>query len=774
MRGGSTLSAASDPWTSRTAPPDVWTATIRIEGIVQGVGFRPFVYRLAARFGVSGWVRNDTQGVTVHAVGSPTALDAFEGALRTDAPPAARVTAIRRIGMEPGGVVGSFAIHDSERAESPTAFISPDLALCDDCQREMRDPTNRRYRYPFINCTNCGPRYSIVESLPYDRPNTTMKAFDMCPLCRAEYDDPLDRRFHAQPNACPDCGPHLEWWNRNGVRLAGRGDALDAALDAIRAGMIVAVKGLGGFHLIVDARDDEAVRRLRARKHREEKPLAVMASSLDGARSLCEVSDDEARLLKSSAAPIVQMRRQSDAPVALSVAPGNPDLGVMLPYTPLHRLLMDGLRFPVVATSGNLSDEPICTDEREAVARLGAKGIADAFLVHNRPIARHMDDSVARVVLDRTTVLRSARGYAPSSLTLRRPVPPLLAVGGHLKNTVAVASGGKAFLSQHIGDLETDEAIRAFHDVKNDLRRLYDVEPVAIATDAHPDYRSTRDADAMGLPTIRVQHHVAHALACIAEHGIEGPVLAVSWDGTGYGFDGTVWGGEFFRIDPDDPADVRVAHLRTFPLPGGDRAVREPRRSALGVAFALYGDELWTRGDLGFLTAFRSEERAVLRSMLARGLRTPTTSSAGRLFDAVASFCGIRHVTRYEGQAAMELEYALDGVDDDAAYDMPLRDGSEPLVLDWDPGVHRLLDDLRAGVPVGVVSARFHNGLARGIADVARRVGETQVVLTGGCFQNRALTERVVALLRSEGFEPYGHERVPPNDGGVALGQIAA
>ncbi|OPZ83308.1 MAG: Carbamoyltransferase HypF [bacterium ADurb.Bin429] len=532
-----------------------------------------------------------------------------------------------------------------------------------------------------------------------------------------------------------------------------------AAAHAIRDGRIVAVKGLGGFHLLVDARNDDAVHRLRARKGREEKPFALMAPSLETARALCEISPDEERLLCASAAPIVLMRALLDG-VSPAIAPGNPYLGVMLPYTPLHHLLLAELGFPVVATSGNRSDEPICTDEHEALARL--RGIADAFLVHNRPIARHVDDSIARVILDREQVLRRARGYAPLPVPLPGAARSMLAVGAHLKGAVALAVDGQAMISQHLGDLETEEANRAFREATTSLRRLYDAQPEAVACDLHPDYRSTRYAESLGLPLLRVQHHVAHVRACMAEHALEGPVLGVAWDGTGYGDDGAIWGGEFLLVDGE--GYTRVAHLRPFRLPGGDAAAREPRRSALGVLYTVFGDSLFNM-DLPLRAAFSSGEWPVMATMLARGVNAPLTTSAGRLFDAVAALIGLRNDAHFEGQAAMELEFCL--LADAGAYSFAL-DGT---VVNWGPTIQALLADL--GAPIGVMSARFHNALVAMIVAVARAVGVERVALTGGCFQNRYLTERSVERLRAAGFRPYWHQRVPPNDGGIALGQLA-
>jgi hydrogenase maturation protein HypF len=541
------------------------------------------------------------------------------------------------------------------------------------------------------------------------------------------------------------------------------------AVAALSSGRIVAVKGIGGFHLMVDAASSEAVSRLRARKHREEKPFALMFPTLDAARHACEVEDDEARLLLSAEAPIVLLRRRAEARVGLAdeVAPGNPYLGIMLPYSPLHHLLVGDLGRPVVATSGNLSDEPICIDEYEALDRLG--GIADAFLVHNRPIVRHVDDSIVRLMLGRELVVRRARGYAPLPVHLRMPVPPMLAVGGHYKNTVVAAAGTEAFISQHVGDLETETSAAAFHAVLGSVQSLYQITPAVVVADRHPGYVSTRYAQALGVPVIQVQHHHAHVASCMAENDLDGPVLGVSWDGTGYGDDGTVWGGEFLRVEGG--AAVRVGAFRTFRLPGGEAAIREPRRSALGALYALYGEAAGALDNV--TTAFDPAERRLLLQALARGVNSPITSSAGRLFDAVAALSGIRARASYEGQAAFELECQVDETCGDA-YPVVLDTVATPFVLDWGPALRAVLDDAAANVSRGVIAARFHNMLAAAIVAAARQVGEPRVVLTGGCFQNRVLTERAVTGLRAAGFRPYWHQRVPPNDGGLALGQVAA
>jgi hydrogenase maturation protein HypF len=562
--------------------------------------------------------------------------------------------------------------------------------------------------------------------------------------------------------------------------LARQREAVQEAAEVVRHGRILALKGLGGFQLLVDARFEEAVQALRRRKGRAEKPFALMYSSLESVEHECEVTDLERRLLRSPESPIVLLRgkagrshadtAQHTSGVAPSVAPRNPYLGVMLPYTPLHHLLMEELGFPVVATSGNLSEEPICTNERDALERLG--GIADMFLVHNRPIARHVDDSIVRVMLGRELVLRRARGYAPLPIQLRRPLPSWLAVGAHVKNAIAASLGQAVFVSQHVGDLETAQAYDAFRRVIASFRELYALEPVGVACDAHPDYPSTRFAEQDGLPVRRVQHHYAHVLACMGENDLEGEALGVSWDGAGFGLDGTIWGGEFLQVT--DASFLRVAHFRTFGLPGAEKAIKEPRRTALGLLYEVLGNTLFEREGLAPVRAFSPQALLVLRTMLARKINTPFTSSVGRLFDAVAAILGLRQVTQFEGQAAMELEFALDGVQTDDAYPFAFWEGGPSLIIDWEPAVHALLADVRGGMPVARMAARFHNTLAEIIVAVAGRLQQERIVLSGGCFQNRYLTERAVQRLRAEGFRPYWHQRIPPNDGGIPLGQILA
>jgi len=740
---------------------------ITVRGAVQGVGFRPFVYRLATELKLKGWVKNSAAGALIEIEGPAQAVEQFLLRLEPQKPPHSFIQSLEYVRLDPAGHT-TFEIRHSDTTGPLTAIVLPDIATCPECLKEMFDPANRRYRYPFTNCTHCGPRFSIIEALPYDRPNTTMRAFVMCAACQAEYDNPEDRRFHAQPNACPVCGPHVEFWDPNGRTLASRDEALAMAEAAIKDGKIVAVKGLGGFHLMVDARQDAAVRRLRERKHREEKPLALMFPDLDCIAQQCEFSELERRLLQSPESPIVLLRKRPGARgLSDAVAPGNPNLGVMLPYTPLHHLLLADLRIPLVATSGNISDEPICISETEALHRLA--GVADAFLVHNRPIARHVDDSIARLILGREQVLRRARGYAPLPLPVPHDLPPLLAVGAHLKNAIAVAIGRQVVISQHIGDLETAEAWDAFKRVASDLPRLWGVSPKRLVCDSHPDYLSTQFARDSGKPFTAIQHHAAHVAACAAENEIIGPVLGVSWDGTGYGLDSTVWGGEFIRLDGNHWE--RVAHLRLFPLPGGDAAIKEPRRVALGILFELMGQNALARQELPTVQAFTPSELKIIATMLSQRVNCPLTSSAGRLFDAVSSLIGLRQKLNFEGQAAMELEAAATAVTELKAYPFSLGENRGVIICDWMPMFDALLKDISQGLPAGVIAGKFHAALAELVVEVARKMSERSVVLTGGCYQNRLLTELTVARLRAAGFTAYWHQRVPPNDGGIAFGQ---
>lgn len=742
---------------------------IHIWGAVQGVGFRPFVYRLAVEMGLTGWVINGAQGVQIEVEGAPAELDQFIFRVQHEKPVHALIRRIETHVLQPAGFP-SFEIRHSDDGGQRTALVMPDLAICPECLREIFDLTNRRYRYPFTNCTNCGPRYSIIEALPYDRPHTTMRFFPMCEQCRAEYENPADRRFHAQPNACPDCGPHLELWGTGGTVFATHNAALGQTAQLLRAGKIVAIKGLGGFHLMVDARQLDAVAQLRFRKKRPAKPFALMFPSLAAINAVCHLSPPEKTLLTSSAAPIVLLQRRAESDeIPQNIAPSTQTLGVMLPYTPLHHLLMAELGFPVVATSGNLSDEPICTDNQEALDRLSS--IADALLVHNRPIARPVDDSVVQIMAGQPVLLRRARGYAPLPIIIENLPTRILAVGAHQKNTIAAAVNENAFVSQHIGDLETSAALEAFSATIESFQHLYEFTPEVIACDLHPDYSSSHYADRRKVPVVRVQHHYAHALACMAEQQVEPPALAIVWDGTGYGVDGTIWGGEFLVIDTD--GFQRAGHLYPFRLPGGEQAVKEPRRSALSLLYETIGEAAFESEIVAML--FSRQEQVILHQMMTKGLHSPITTSAGRLFDGVAALVGLSARVSFEGQAALELE-ALVEAPISIAYPFEMIEDAQKgtFVIDWKPLIKGILEESVSIDAVSQIAAKFHNTLVEMIVAGARRLPYQKVMLTGGCFQNKYLTEQTVQALQNAGFQPYWHQHIPPNDGGIALGQVMA
>ncbi len=761
---------------------------ISIRGAVQGVGFRPFVYRLAKEMNLKGWVLNSSQGVLIEVEGESPEPDLFATRLVMEKPPLSYIQHMETSLLDPVGFK-DFEIRESDESGSKTALVLPDIATCPECLSEIFDPINRRYLYPFTNCTNCGPRFSIIRSLPYDRLNTTMAGFEMCDECSREYHDPANRRFHAQPNACPNCGPHLELWDNAGRVTETHHNALLQAAEAIREGKTVALKGIGGFQLLVDARNDDAVERLRTRKHREEKPFALMYPSLEFVKQACQVSEIEERLLLSPEAPIVLLKSLTSTSVGGSIAPRNPYLGIMLPYSPLHHVLMRELSFPVVATSGNMTDEPICVDEHDALERL--RNIADLFLVHNRPIERQVDDSVSRIMAGRTQLVRRARGFAPLPIEMDLSTEStILAVGGHLKNAIALNSGRNIFISQHIGDLSAGEAYDAFRKVNLDFRKLYGLSPALIVHDNHPDYLSTQYAAKQSEEKLGVQHHLAHVAACMAENKLEGPVLGISWDGSGYGEDGTIWGGEFLLTD--GLSYDRIATFRSFRLPGGDASIKEPRRTAVGVLYEILGDDLFETSGLNSISTFKASELIVIKKMLVTRLNSPLTTSAGRIFDAVSSIAGIRQTASFEGQAAMELEFAAEGVKCEGTYQFNVMPGMNSevgdresdeanisgdryvphFIIDWETMIRNILEEVSSGVEIGIASAKFHNTLVRIILEVAKRAGKEKIVLTGGCFQNKYLTERTVEELRDKGFKPYWHQRVPTNDGGIALGQI--
>ncbi len=759
---------------SVAAPAGVRRVRVRIEGTVQGVGFRPYVFRLARALGLGGFVLNDERGVLVEVEGPPAPIERFLERLPLEAPPLA---AVERLAVEPlpmeGGAV--FEIVSSERRGEPDAFVSPDTAPCAECLAELFDPAERRYRYPFVNCTNCGPRFTIVRGVPYDRPLTTMGSFQMCARCRAEYEDPLDRRFHAQPIACAGCGPALTLLAPSGrpVHTAEARDIAEAAAKALVGGLILAIKGVGGFHLGCRADDEHAVAALRARKHREEKPFALMVADLEAAGRLAHVGPLERELLLGRERPIVLARRRPDTLLAAAVAPCSPDLGLMLPYSPLHHLLLADTGVPLVMTSANVSDEPIAYEDADALARLGR--IADLFLLHDRPIETRTDDSVVRAVSlrgrRRPLMLRRSRGYVPERIEL--PVPAerhLLACGAELKSTFCLAKGRRAWVGHHIGDLANYETLRSFRQGIERFALLFAIEPVVVAHDLHPEYLSSKHAlEREAAQHIGVQHHHAHLAACLAEHGETGPAIGAVYDGTGFGTDGTVWGGEL--LAGDLAGFERAGHLWPVRMPGGEQAIREPWRMAcVWVTEAAGTGAAVPRTLAPRVDSVRWDQIAGLSA--ADSPFAPVTTSMGRLFDAVSALCGLRTHVTYEGQAAFELEAAAD-LGEPGAYPFPVRGGR----LDARETVMAVLGDVGRGVPTATISARFHNGLAHATAaacaDAAGRHGTETVVLSGGVFQNRLLLERTAALITGAGLRLLVPERLPPNDGGISFGQAA-
>jgi hydrogenase maturation protein HypF len=746
---------------------------LRVTGTVQGVGFRPFVYRHAVALGLVGTVRNDSEGVLIDVEGDPAGVAALERVLTESPPPLARVASVEARPVAPDGERDDFRIVETDAVGPLATAVSIDTAACDDCLAEVDDPGDRRYRYPFTNCTNCGPRYTITLLVPYDRPTTTMAGFAMCARCRAEYDDPGDRRFHAQPNACPDCGPRASWRDAQGVPRADGDDALDAAVAALASGAIVGVKGIGGFHLAVRADDEDRVAELRRRKARDDKPFALMVADVTAADAV-GVLDDRARaVLTSPARPIVIAPRRDVGTIAPSVAPGSPDLGVFLPYSPLHHLLVRGVGAPLVMTSGNRSDDPIAHDDADAVARLGP--LVDAFLTHDRPIHIRCDDSVVRATPRRVQVLRRSRGYAPEPLRLPGAASrAVLAVGGELKCSIAVTREHDVVAGHHLGDLEHLATYESFLQSLAHLPALYGVSPEVVAHDLHPEYLSSKLARDLDVPTVAVQHHHAHVAACMVEHERRDPVVALAFDGLGYGPDGTLWGGEVLVAGFD--GFERVGHLRSVPMPGGAAAIREPWRMATVWGELATGDAIAVRG-------VDPARVADVRDLAGRP-STLTTTSMGRLFDAVAVLLGGRTSVSYEAQAAIELEWSArraapgDRLDRTGLADLvSVVDGDGGLVLDPGALVARLVAERRAGTDVAVLSAGFHDAIGRAAvrvaAEIARTRGIDAVVLTGGVFQNTYLTEVVECGLAAEGLRTLVHARVPPNDGGLSIGQAA-
>ena len=741
---------------------------LKVNGIVQGVGFRPFVFQLADQYGLKGEVANTSSGVSIHIEGPPEHIASFEKDLSEKSPPLAYIVEISSQRSAVKNHSG-FAIVKSKGQSEMSTLISPDVSVCDDCLSEMLDSDDRRFRYPFINCTNCGPRYTLIEDIPYDRPKTSMRHFKMCPRCQAEYDDPTNRRFHAQPNACADCGPHVGLYDNRRNEINQHQEAVKKAAELLQKGYVLAIKGLGGFHLAADAANTDAVRRLRDRKLREEKPLAIMSYDLEAIRRYARLGPEEEKLLTSIQRPIVLLRKKNPNTISKEVAPKNKYFGVMLPYTPLHYLLLQHGFDALVMTSGNLSEEPIAIDNDDAFNRLAE--IADYFLIHNREIYLRSDDSIVRQVAGTRRFLRRSRGFVPIPIFLRDKVPPVLACGAELKSTICLTKKDKAFISQHIGDLENLPTYEFLKLTIAHLKRILDIDPEIIAHDLHPDYLSTQYA--MELPAdhkIQVQHHHAHIVSCMAEHKLEGTVLGLSFDGTGYGTDGTVWGGEILIVREHDFG--RAGHLAYVPMPGSAAAIKEPWRMAVSYLQGAYGND-FRNLNLPAMAAIENEKLTIISEMISKGINAPLTSSLGRLFDGVAAICGIHQRVNFEGQAAMELEMAATG-DSDSVYEYEWdTDGAYRILTE--PIIRGVVDDVACGIPVGEISSRFHRTLIRLFTDLCVVIGKEleldRVVLSGGVFQNLILLTGLTRALEEKNFKVFSHQQVPTNDGGIALGQ---
>ncbi len=752
---------------------------LTVQGTVQGVGFRPFVYRLARQCKISGTIANTGQGVVILAEGLTTDLDNFLQALTQDAPPLARISTISKQKI-PAGTEKSFTILASNSEHTSQTMIPADIALCDDCRKELLDPTDRRYRYPFINCTNCGPRFTIVSSIPYDRPGTSMHSFPMCRNCQAEYDNPDNRRFHAQPNACPQCGPQISWHDCSGKQLPND-DPVTATISALCNGDIVAIRGLGGFHLVVDAGSEAAVALLRKRKQRRSKPLAIMVADLEAADRICHLSPVASQTLTNFAHPIVLLPRKETAALAANLAPGMGEIGIMLPYTPLHHLLFatPGCPQALVMTSGNRNGEPLCTGNDEAIARLG--DIADFFLLHNREIVTRIDDSVVRIMQGHPRLLRRARGYVPTPIPLTQSMPPLLACGSGLKNTFCLVRDNMAFISQHIGDLANVESLAFFKESIYHFQELLETRPQLVVCDLHPDYLSSRHGQELerelGLPRVLVQHHHAHAVAVMAEHGLQDKVLAIILDGTGLGPDGTIWGGEILEVTRTD--FIRRSCLAPLPLPGGDAAAEQPWRMGLAALYHCFGEEGLQPSRLpAALLGIAEERRTAVLTMMQNGFNSPLTSSCGRLFDAIAVLLGIRLDSDFEGQAAMEVEAFARQWQRPEEHRQRVE---EPVaenglfIIDSSPFIRRMLCDLEAGKSIPELAMGFHTWLLDSLVVTIRKLAVTSgirtVVLSGGCLQNRIIMEGLFQALEQDSFQVFTGQEVPVNDGGISLGQ---
>ena len=768
-------------------------ARISVRGIVQGVGFRPFIYRLAAKHNLKGYVYNTAEDVKIEVEGELEAIKQFELELRIEAPPLAYIEGIAITHHPPIGYK-NFEICHSIAEEGKYQLISPDIATCQACLGELLNPSDRRYRYPFTNCTNCGPRFTIIEDIPYDRPETTMRYFQMCPQCQAEYENPLDRRFHAQPNACPKCGPKVELVDNQGKRVAGS-DALASASQLLKRGKIVAVKGLGGFLLACDASNEAAVKTLRERKRRSSKPFAIMVNNVNEIKKHCYVSPEEEELLTCPQSPIVLMKWKAGSSVSREVAPNLEYLGVMLPYTPLHHILLKDTELPLVMTSGNLSEEPIVKDNDEALTRLS--GIADYFLIHNRGIYSRYDDSVAIVERGTSQLVRRARSYAPYPVHLTFKCRQVLACGAEMKNTFCLTRDNYAFLSQHIGDMENMETLEHFDNTISLYKKLFRIEPEIIAHDLHPDYLSTKYAQELSkssnIKLIPVQHHHAHIASCMADNKLESSVIGVAFDGTGMGSDGHIWGGEF--LVADYYSFDRVGHLEYLPLPGGDAAIKRPYRTAVGYVLSLLGKDTLKaiiasgakHPPVAFIGEVSEIEVGIIKRQIESGLNSPLTSSMGRLFDAVSALMNIRGEIDYEGQAAVELEMAAYACHCEEHSDEAISNDKEcyPYRIIVDEGMRivqlrdllsAIIEDLEQGISSGRISVRFHNTIARMTDEMCRLIadetGINQVALSGGVFQNRLLLRKTIKLLENSGFQVFTHRQAPCNDGGISLGQV--
>jgi hydrogenase maturation protein HypF len=742
---------------------------ITLTGLLQGIGFRPYVYRLAVAHQLAGWVANDRDRVLIEVEGDEQSLADFLVDLQNNIPACGHISDLLQQTIPPTYQQGFHFKSSLNADEQAAVFACPDIVVCDDCVAELFDANNRRYLHPFISCCHCGPRYSVMHSLPYDREQTSLRDFPLCTRCAVEYQNPNDRRFFAQTIACPDCGPQLSFCDSSGKPITHKQSALDASIQALKDGNIVAIKAIGGFQLLLDATNSAAVARLRQLKQRASKPFAVMVSSLLEAQQLCELSSSEQQCLRSSAAPIVLAKAKPSAQALLdNVAPNQVLLGIMLPSSPVHHLIMAGLNRPVIATSGNRHGEPICIDNQQAFDNLSV--LADFFLVHDRAILRPLDDSIIRVIADTPTVLRRARGYVPTPIKLKQPIVTTLAVGGQMKNTVAIAHQHHIMLSQHLGDLEQLATAQQYLATIAHLSQFYALKPEQVISDNHPDYVSSHYAQSVGLPLQTVQHHYAHILACMAEHQLEPPVLGVAWDGTGLGTDKQLWGGEFLQINPH--GWQRVAHCRPFPLIGGFAAIKEPRRAALGLLYASLGDELFSGNYVDLLRAFSESELKLLHGMVKKQLNCPMTTSIGRLFDAFSSLLGLCQISDFEGQAAMALEACAMNSRVRCAYPTSLIE-TDSLILDWQPLLTGVLADLNQASREEI-AARIHHSLANWVFVIAEKTNANRLVLSGGCFQNAYLVEAIVNAEQAQHYTLFRHATIPPNDGGLALGQIYA